>query len=780
MGIGATPLREAAADMSETAISLLLIDHESRLGPLLEADAAGRGYRLTCVSCLDEALAAAGREPFQAALVDLESGPEPTVEALHQLKELSPDLEIIVLSASRSLAPAIRAYELAAFAFVPKPVESAQLVATIERALERRRISLHNRRLFWELQTINEIAQGIGRSLELDAVLTGALQRIVRAFNAASASIHFRDGATRYKHGTVVEFGDAPISTEQERSVLSVPMLAGEEIVGTLAVEAPAHHRFHFADERLLTIIAGQIVVAVQNVRLHESVRRGKREWERTFDAIGDPIGVFDREGRLLRGNVALAAFLGRPVTELPQASCSEVGFCGGGCPDCAVGHAVRSDTPSAVDLTLPSGRIFTVTTFPVDGIDASVVQVAKDVTDQMQSARELRRMSDELALANAQLLATVQQLKSTQAQLLQAEKLSAIGQLVAGVAHELNNPLTSVIGYAQLLEQELLDPESEPRTPVELGQDLRRIAEESGRAARIVRNLLAFARRQTAARVPQDVEDLVSRVLSLRSYDFRLHDVELVTEFEPGLPQVVADGGQLQQALLNLILNAEQAMRNSQHRRLSVGARFDGHADAVELFVSDTGHGIDQANLSRLFDPFFTTREVGEGTGLGLSICYGILRDHGGEVLVESRVQVGTTFSIRLPARTTEPAAGTGDILVAYSDQGQRDFLSAALTAWGYRVTSVGRPDEALAQYSRNHLNLALIERSLLRANAEGWAALRGRPGAPLVLLAVAGNDGQIEEFVRERVHGVLATPFQLRSLRATVRAFAKEKEYA
>jgi two-component system NtrC family sensor kinase len=768
--------------MSETAISLLLIDHESRLGPLLEADAAARGYRLTCVSCLDEALVAAGREAFQAALVDLESGPEPTVDALHQLKALSPDLEIIVLSAARSLAPAIRSYELAAFAFVPKPVESAQLVATIERGLERRRISLHNRRLFWELQTINEIAQGIGRSLELDAVLTGALQRIVRAFNAASASIRFRDDGTgRYEHGAVVEIGDAPTSSEPRRNVLSVPMMAGEEVVGTLAVAAPAHHRFHFADERLLTIIAGQIVVAVQNVRLHESVRRGKSEWERTFDAIGDPIAVFDREGRLLRGNVALASFLGRPVTELPQASCCEVGFCGGGCPNCAVGHALRTDTPSAVDLTLPSGRIFTVTTFPVGGTDdASVVQVAKDVTEQMQSARELRRMSDELATANAQLLATVQQLKSTQAQLLQAEKLSAIGQLVAGVAHELNNPLTSVIGYAQLLEQELLDPDAEPRTPVELGQDLRRIAEESERAARIVRNLLAFARRQTAARVPQDVEDLVSRVLSLRSYDFRLHDVELVAEFEPGLPQVVADGAQLQQALLNLILNAEQAMRNSQRRRLRVGARFDRQADAVELFVSDTGHGIDQANLSRIFDPFFTTRDVGEGTGLGLSICYGILRDHGGEVIVESRVQVGTTFSIRLPARTSGPAARSSDILVAHSDQGQRDFLSAALTAWGYTVTSVSRADEALAQYSRNHLNLALIERALLRADPQGWGALRGRPGSPLVLLAAAGNDGEMEEFVRERVHGVLATPFQLRSLRATVRAFAKEKEYA
>jgi signal transduction histidine kinase/DNA-binding response OmpR family regulator len=632
-----------------SSISLLLIDNGSRLSALLDAAAAGRGYRLTSVTCLDEALAAAAREPFHAALVDLESVPEPGLQSLRRLKELSPDLEIIVLSASRSLAAAIRSYEVAAFAFVPKPVESAQLVATIDR------------------------------------------------------------------------------------------------------------------------------------VRLHQAVRRGKSEWESTFDAIGDPIAVFNRSGRLLRGNVALAAFLERPVTELRHASCCEVGFCGGGCPACAVGQALYRDTPSTAEITLPSGRIFTVTTFPVGGADdASVVQVANDVTEQIQSARELRRMSDELASTNAQLMATVRQLKSTQAQLLQAEKLSAIGQLVAGVAHELNNPLTSVIGYAQLLEQELLEADEDARIPAQFGTDLRRIAEESERAARIVRNLLAFARRQSAARVPQDVGDLVSRVLSLRSYDLRLNDVELVTQFESGLPQVVADGGQLQQALLNLILNGEQAMRNRPARRLTVGARFDSEADAIEVFVSDTGHGIDPANLSRIFDPFFTTREVGDGTGLGLSICYGILRDHGGEIAVESRVQTGTTFSVRLPARTGHFVAGAGDILVAHPDQAERDFLAAALSGWGYSVISASRPDEALERYACSHLNVALVERSLLRATAEGWAILGRSPGAPVVLLAPAGNDDAIEGFIRERVHGVLATPFQLRSLRAALRAIAEAKEYA
>ena len=611
------------------------------------------------------------------------------------------------------------------------------------------RMTVHNRRLLWELQTINEISEGINQSLELDDVLTGALQRIVRAFDAVGASIRLRDERTgryemtasvgpsrvqRFWNGAASWPSEQVIATRTAvvvedlapgvsavnrseflmRSGISLPLLAADELLGVLSIGASSPSRFDVADERLLAIIAGQIVVAVQNARLHDSVRRGKQEWERTFDAISDPIAVFDRQGRLLRGNLALAALLERPVTEIRGVTCGEVGLCGGGCPTCAIGRALAHDpqlrgsdalhSPDGTlaraeraEITLANEQILSVTTFPaVDpgSAGASVVQVAKNVTEEIRSARRLQHMSEELSKTNAQLTATVERLKSTQAQLLQAEKLSAIGQLVAGVAHELNNPLTSVIGFAQLLESEMRSGEP-PRPSDEVGQDLRRIAEESGRAASIVRNLLAFARRQTAARAPQDVTELVQRVLSLRTYEFRLSSIELVTEFDSWLPQVIVDGSQLQQALLNLILNAERAMRGRATRRLTVGARLDVRSAAVELFVSDTGHGIDHENLSRIFDPFFTTREVGEGTGLGLSICYGIVRDHGGQISVSSKVQVGTTFSILLPARIEPPCESDAHVMVAHVDQGDRDFIAAALSAWGYNVCATDRADE-------------------------------------------------------------------------------------
>ncbi len=803
----------------DSSANVLIVEDDPDLAHLLAATAHARGYRTATAATLYEAIAAVEISLPDVAIVNVALGNGSGLELLPRIKERTPDSELVVISGTTSLAGAFTSYDVPAFAVVEKPFDIDRLFATVERAVERRRMNLQNRRLVWELQTINEIADGISRSLELEDVLTGALQRLVPALEAAGGSIRLLDELTgEYEVRAIVgpesmssvwtDFGAVlPRPSEQViatrrpivvediaaclpseaaarlpvRSCVSLPMLAGEELLGTLTLGSTTPNRFQDADERLLTIVVGQIVVAIQNARLHDFVRRGKREWERTFDSINDPIAVFNSRGELLRGNTALAAHLGRPVTALRPASCRAVGFCGGGCPTCAVGRALAQNG-CREEITLPDGQIFSVTTFPMlTGPEGpSVVQVAKNVTEESRTARRLRQMSEELAVANAQLIAAVEQLKSTQAQLLQAEKLSAIGQLVAGVAHELNNPLTSVIGYAQLLEEEMRErPEAiEIRTNEEVGRDLRRIAEESERAARIVRNLLAFARRQTAARAAHDIVDLCTRVVALRTYELRLTGVELVTDFQPALPRVIADGGQIQQALLNLMLNAEQAMRGRAVRRLTIGARFDDSASAVELFVSDTGHGIDAANLSRIFDPFFTTRDVGEGTGLGLSICYGIIRDHGGHISVESRIQAGTTFSVLLPA-FVEESAGIGEaILVAHGDQGQREFLMAALNGWGHRAVGATSVSEALDRYRLGGLQAVLLDRTLVAGDLVEWRRARraALPRVPLILMSTTPHEEAIEQFGREEAAAVLVPPLELRALRAAVRAVAKE----
>jgi CheY-like chemotaxis protein len=233
-----------------------------------------------------------------------------------------------------------------------------------------------------------------------------------------------------------------------------------------------------------------------------------------------------------------------------------------------------------------------------------------------------------------------------------------------------------------------------------------------------------------------------------------------------------------LQQALLNLVLNAEQAMRGRSSKRLHVGVRFDDMAGAVEMWVNDSGHGIDRANLSRISDPFFTTRDVGEGTGLGLSICYGIVRDHGGQISVESVVNVGTTFFLLLPARIDE-AIFAEPILIAHADQGERDYLAAALNGWGLPFVTAATSGEALDLYSQRPLHAALVDRALIAADMQAWESACDARAVPLVLLSMSADEGDVERFGRDYANAVLSPPFQLRAIRSAIRAIAKECLY-
>ena len=804
--------------MSTVPPSLLIVDGDLDSSLLLAGEARIRGYRADTAASVPQAVEAVRAELHDAVLVDFAPGADTVFALLSQLKQVAADTEVLVMSDRTSVSSTIQWFDPEAFPVVRKS-DTGQLFSTLAQTLERRAIRAQNRRLVWELQTINEIASGISRSLELSEILTGALEGLVRAMDAAAASIRLRDRVTgQFEDSTSVGWepvhrawgtllsgarpSDRVIATREAvivddfaagtgidpkslpvRSALSVPMSAGDELIGTLSIVSTRPCRFQLADEQLVRVIAAQIVVAVQNAQLHNTVRQAKKEWEKTFDAISDPIAVFDERGTVLRGNRALAAHLALPVTAIKTLTCGDVGFCGcaGDGHGCAVRRAVGQE-PSRSEVALDNGQIFSVTTFPIgpasDG--PSVVQVAKNVTEENAGARQVRKMSRELAATNSRLMATLDQLKSTQAQLVQAEKLSAIGQLVAGVAHELNNPLTSVIGYAQLVEEELRSGPS-LRPVDEVAHDLRRIAEESERAARIVRNLLTFARRQGSARAPQDIVNICQRVIALREYAFKLSGVALVTRFEAGLPPVLADGGQLQQVLLNLLLNAEQAMRGGGERRLEIAVRHDRRINTVELSVSDSGHGIDPANLSRIFDPFFTTRDVGEGTGLGLSICYGIVRDHGGQISAESRPAEGSTFRVVFPA---DQGGGQRDVpvLVAHPEPAEREFIVAAMRGWGYRPVAASNSQDATDAWRKTSPLLAIVDRSIVAADAAGWHRRRrqerGRQ-VPIILTSTAADAPEVGQVRSEEAAVVLAVPVSLAALSTAVQSVTK-KEYA
>jgi len=237
----------------------------------------------------------------------------------------------------------------------------------------------------------------------------------------------------------------------------------------------------------------------------------------------------------------------------------------------------------------------------------------------------------------------------SLQSKLMHAEKMAAVGQLVSGVAHEVNNPLTAILGFADLLMENDEVPESARK-------DLRVILQEAQRTKQIVQNLLSFARQMPPQRKALQLNPILRRTVQLRSYDFQSHGVEVIEHLDQELPSVVGDSHQLQQVFLNILNNAYDAVSEvGRAARIEIATTRKGNS--VEISFSDNGPGI--SHPDRIFDPFFTTKEVGKGTGLGLSICYGIVHEHGGEILCHNNNGQGATFVVSLPAAPETASVG-------------------------------------------------------------------------------------------------------------------------
>ena len=298
--------------------------------------------------------------------------------------------------------------------------------------------------------------------------------------------------------------------------------------------------------------------------------------------------------------------------------------------------------------------------------------------------------------------------------QLLQAEKMAALGQTISGVAHELNNPLATILTWAERL------------SPRQLGRDharaaSRRSSSESERAARIVRNLLTFARKRHTTRTMVDLNQVVRETLALRSYEQRVTNITVIDALAAGLPQVFADPHQVQQVLLNLVINAEQAMLSANGRgTLVVRTWHDADRDTVVLEINDDGPGVPEEVQPKIFDPFFTTKEVGKGTGLGLTVAYAIVQEHGGRIRVESTAGAGAPRSSsscrpatrRWCGRPSATAEAIKDVvpqgarvLVVEDEPALAAAVVEALADAGFSVDRAGDGEEALARVRRARL---------------------------------------------------------------------------
>ncbi|UCC43492.1 MAG: HAMP domain-containing protein [Candidatus Zixiibacteriota bacterium] len=294
---------------------------------------------------------------------------------------------------------------------------------------------------------------------------------------------------------------------------------------------------------------------------------------------------------------------------------------------------------------------------------------LARTFNSMIESLQQSREEIEEYnRTLEEKIVERTRQLEDAQAQLIQSEKLSAIGQLAAGVAHELNNPLGGILGYAQFTIEKLRKSTSKQGTSKEIASFLKYVSDIETQARRckaIVQNLLKFSRSSRSVDFETvDLNAALEETVSFVEHQFRINQVELEVWLSPDLPNIQGNLGQLQQVFTNLLINALHASEPGQtvtmQSRISPAVgEFGG---AVELLVIDKGHGVSPENLKKIFEPFFTTKEVGTGTGLGLSVSYGIIRDHDGEILVSSELGGGTTFTVVLPVQKSAASTDTGN----------------------------------------------------------------------------------------------------------------------
>ena len=549
-------------------------------------------------------------------------------------------------------------------------------------------------------------------------------------------------------------------------SWLGVPIVAVSHAIGAVAVEGD---RANMLDDSALLFtraVLAQAGIALENARLVELLSSGKREWEQTVDAFTQAICYVDPQGMVRRANRVFADLIKLPVTALTGRSWLTLLPPGWADP---VARLLANPADATRSVELRAGdRILMVTAIP-SGEPGAAVLLFEDQTEK-------RRLQE---------------------QLLQSEKMSAIGQLIAGVAHDLNNPLASVVGFSDLLG-EAAD------VPPRLAEPLAVIRQEAERASAIVRNLLSFARRQEGERELQSIRPILESTHQLLKNQLLAAQIELTLEFEPGLPEVEVHANQIKQVFVNIINNSAQAIAS--------GGPIEGggliqiftkcEPDGLSVNISDNGPGILEDVAQHVFEPFFSTKSEGEGTGLGLSICLGIVKEHGGTIRVDpggAGSGRGATFTVELPTgvrsalsplgrsgQASAPAEAAPSerferlrVLVVDDEPHILHYMQATLESWGHEVAVARDGSQALKRALMQPFDLIICDLRMPRLGGrEMFETLaRMHPTVADRIIFATGDTvrGDTLQFLEELGRPFLQKPFKLDALRRVLAGVVK-----
>lgn len=426
----------------------------------------------------------------------------------------------------------------------------------------------------------------------------------------------------RFKH-------DGRLLEEGIRSTISVPLYQ-DRVIGAFNLDSTSPSKYSEKDLEVLLPAARHISIALENALLFDEISREKREWERTFDAISDMVWIEDFRQNVLRANRALLKQAGLSVAEVAGKHCTDIlKDIGIGTEICLCGDTIESRKESFREIRDKQGNIFHFWAYPLldeEGVPYAIVHYLKDVTERRQLEQQLVR----------------------------ADKLASLGTLLAGIAHEINNPLGIIAGYSEaLLERASGQTLRRVKEFEDFPEYLETIHKEIFRCKEVLSSLLEFSRPHAGKSRELDINELIKEVILLVNYKAkRLHHV-LDVDLDRNLPKLSAEAGSLRQLFMNIIINSMYHTPEGGRIRIESGPAPDGdRKEMIQIVISDNGEGIPPEIIDKIFDPFFTGKSVGEGTGLGLAICHKIAEEHGGSIDVWSKLGEGTAFTVKLPSR--------------------------------------------------------------------------------------------------------------------------------
>jgi two-component system NtrC family sensor kinase len=784
---------------------ILIVEDEKLTVEMLTYPLEQEGFEIVSAADGEEGLLKAYRDKPSLIILDIMLPKLNGIEVCKRLKNdfRTKNIPLIMLTCRDDMDFKLESFRNGADDYIIKPFDLRELLARVKSIL--RLINLQNTlkasiEEVERMSVINEINKAISSSLYLEEILKIIGCQLRRLINYDLISLALLDKGDKFvKVRTLIsqekiELGDEfyipfkvstlaqkvvsgsiynpsedkvpelPYSTEGNKllSAIIIPLKVRRKIIGTFNVASYRENAFSDTDLEVINQIALQVAITMENARLYEHVS------ELANITTNAPLAIMgtDNNSIITSWNKGAERIFGYKSEEIIGKPCQIL-----------IPEDMQIQRNELLSEALRKGILEEINT---ERITRSGRRLHVKITYTVIKDEKGKN------IGLAHIIRNIEKEIELQRQLIQSEKLSTMGQLVSGVAHELNNPLTGIIGFSELL---MLEADKN------IHKDLKRIQEEAGRARRIVQNLLSFARMHKPEKTKIDINGIIKNVLELKSYEMRVDNIKIKCDLDRNLPVTMGDPHLLQQVFLNIINNAHQAITSSS-RSGAMNIKTCKKETGIIIEFSDTGPGISKENLTKIFDPFFTTKEVGKGTGLGLSLSYGIIKDHGGTIHTVSEEGKGAIFAIALPiiennivfpvtdVSKVHQSIKNFDILVIDDEDTVLQLFDETLTREGNRVELARDGQSALEKISnKGYFDIIICDIKMPSMNGSELFQLlkEQKPELAENFIFMSGAINKLENmnFFDPEVNPFLEKPFSINeALKAISKLVDKNKK--